>query len=56
MLAKFDGLLSENVCRIQNKYNHNHYLGKRIQNGIIYLLSLKNKILEKLRNAKSIIL
>ncbi|CAI6358832.1 unnamed protein product [Macrosiphum euphorbiae] len=54
LLAKFDSVLSEHVRRIQNKEIHNHYLGKGIQNEIIHLLSraIKNKILEKLKNAK----
>lgn len=49
-----DSILQKHVERIKNKEIHVHYLGKRIQNEIINILSkeIKKKIVSKIMNAK----
>ncbi|CAN0925948.1 Zinc finger MYM-type protein 1 [Linum grandiflorum] len=54
MLNEFDPVIQEHVHRITNDEIHHHYLGHKIQNGIILLLanSIKSKIIGKIKQAK----
>lgn len=54
LLAKYDSIMSEHIRRTLNNQNNAHYLGKNIQNEIIYLISncMKSKILEMIKEAK----
>ena len=46
LVAKFDPVLQEHVRRISNDEIHDHYLGKRMQNEFIQLIS--NHVLKEI--------
>ena len=54
MLAEFDPVIQEHVCRITNEETQVHYLGPRIQNELINMLdaAIKSKIIKKIKSAK----
>ena len=54
MLAEFDPVIQEHVCRIMNEETHVHYLGPRIQNELIHLLAsaIKSETIKKIKSAK----
>ncbi|XP_074271852.1 uncharacterized protein LOC141595785 [Silene latifolia] len=54
MLAEFDPIIQEHVRRITSHETHIHYLGHRIQNELILLLSsrIKSKTVRKVKQAK----
>uniref|UniRef100_A0A7N0RG42 TTF-type domain-containing protein n=1 Tax=Kalanchoe fedtschenkoi TaxID=63787 RepID=A0A7N0RG42_KALFE len=54
MLAEFDPFIQELVRRITNDDIHIHYLGHKIQNELIYLLSssIRFEIVKKVKQAK----
>ncbi|XP_074300623.1 uncharacterized protein LOC141631915 [Silene latifolia] len=54
MLAEFDPIIQEHVRRITSHETHIHYLGHRIQNELILLLSsrIKSEIVRKVKQAK----
>jgi len=51
LLAKYDSIMSEHIRWTINNQNNALYLGKNIQNEIIYLISnsMKSKILEMIK-------
>ena len=49
MIAEFNPIMQENICRIKDDEIHNHYLGYNIQNELIHLLPSEiKKIIKKL--------
>jgi hypothetical protein len=54
MIAEFDPVMQEHICRIKDEEIHNHYLWHNIQNELVHLLATKVKgtIIEKVREAK----
>ena len=54
MLAEFDPVIQEHVCRITNEETQVHYLGPRIQNELINMLdaAIKSEIIKKIKSAK----
>ena len=54
MLAEFDLVIQEHVCRITNEETQVHYLGPRIQNELINMLdaAIKSEIIKKIKSAK----
>lgn len=51
MLAEFDPIIQEHVRRITNDNVHVHFLGHKIQNDLILLLTfaIKNEIIRKIK-------
>ncbi len=54
MLAEFDPVIQEHVCRITNEETHAHYLDYKIQNELIQLLasSIRSEIVKKIKSSK----
>ena len=54
LMAKYDPLMAQHIAKIKNKEIADHYLGKRIQNEIIQLLSknIIGKLIERIKLSK----